>query len=113
MLHFPFSLWPFVFPTLRVASLVAKYRPPMPVLTLVVPRLVSDGLRWRLDGRSHARQCNIVRGLLPMLSAPGPSGDEVGGAWAGGRAGGRIMVAGLYMCKCALLAGTSSLGEDI
>ncbi len=63
--------------TSRVAALVAKYRPPMPILTLVVPRLLSDGLKWRLEGRGHARQCLMVRGLLPMLSAPGPSGDEV------------------------------------
>jgi hypothetical protein len=38
----------------------------------------SDGLKWRLEGRSHARQCLLTRGLLPMLSAPGPSGDQVG-----------------------------------
>ncbi|KAG2497916.1 hypothetical protein HYH03_004180 [Edaphochlamys debaryana] len=63
--------------TSRVAQLVAKYRPPMPILTLVVPRLTSDGLHWKLQGRGHARQCLLVRGLLPMLSAPGPSGDEV------------------------------------
>ncbi|PNW77193.1 hypothetical protein CHLRE_10g426292v5 [Chlamydomonas reinhardtii] len=63
--------------TSRVASLVAKYRPPMPILTLVVPRLTSDGLHWKLQGKGHARQCLLVRGLLPMLSAPGPSGDEV------------------------------------
>jgi pyruvate kinase len=30
---------------------VAKYRPPMPILTLVVPRLVSDALHWKLEGR--------------------------------------------------------------
>lgn len=35
----------------RTAQLVAKYRPPMPILTLVVPRLVSDSLRWKLEGR--------------------------------------------------------------
>ncbi len=35
----------------RTAQLVAKYRPPMPILTLVVPRLVNDGIRWRLEGR--------------------------------------------------------------
>jgi hypothetical protein len=35
----------------RTAQLVAKYRPPMPILTLVVPRLVSDTLHWRLEGR--------------------------------------------------------------
>jgi hypothetical protein len=35
----------------RTAQLVAKYRPPMPILTLVVPRLVSDTLKWKLEGR--------------------------------------------------------------
>lgn len=35
----------------RTAQLVAKYRPPMPILTLVVPRLVSDTLHWRLEGK--------------------------------------------------------------
>lgn len=35
----------------RTAQLVAKYRPPMPILTLVVPRLVSDSLKWKLEGR--------------------------------------------------------------
>lgn len=35
----------------KTAQLVAKYRPPMPILTLVVPHLVSDQLKWRLEGR--------------------------------------------------------------
>jgi len=35
----------------RTAQLVAKYRPPMPIVTLVVPRLINDGIRWRLEGR--------------------------------------------------------------
>lgn len=62
----------------NAAQLLAKYRPPMPILTLVVPVLVSDGLRWRMLGASHARQCLLVRGLLPMLTAPGPnSSDDV------------------------------------
>lgn len=61
----------------KTASLVAKYRPPMPILTLVVPRLVSDSLRWKLEGRHNARQCLMTRGLLPMLAAPSPNGDAV------------------------------------
>lgn len=61
----------------RTAQLVAKYRPPMPILTLVVPRLVSDALRWRLEGRHNARQCLLTRGLLPMLATPQPHGDAV------------------------------------
>ncbi|MEW5318442.1 MAG: hypothetical protein WDW38_009663, partial [Sanguina aurantia] len=63
--------------TSTAAQLVAKYRPPMPILTLVVPRLVSNGLKWTLEGRSYARQCLLTRGLLPMLTAPSPSHDEV------------------------------------
>ena len=35
----------------QTAELVAKYRPPMPIMTMVVPHLVSDGLKWRLEGR--------------------------------------------------------------
>lgn len=72
----------------RTAQLVAKYRPPMPILTLVVPHVVSTGLKWRLTGTATARHCQLSRGLLPMLSVAGPSSDavlekaiaEVGGA---------------------------------
>lgn len=46
----------------RTASLVAKYRPPMPILTLVVPRLKSNSLSWQMQGRSLARQLLCVRG---------------------------------------------------
>ena len=46
----------------RTASLVAKYRPKMPILTLVVPHLKSSTLKWELQGRSLARQCLIMRG---------------------------------------------------
>lgn len=33
----------------KTAQLVAKYRPKMPILTLVVPQLVSDSLSWKLE----------------------------------------------------------------
>ena len=57
------------------ASLVSKYRPPVPILTLVVPTLqCKDGLSWSLKGRSVARTCLIQRGVLPVLAAPSPSG---------------------------------------
>lgn len=49
----------------RTASLVAKYRPKMPILTLVVPHLKSSALKWELQGRSLARQCLIMRGQAP------------------------------------------------
>lgn len=32
---------------------------------------MSDGLSWKLEGRSFARQCQLTRGLVPMLCAPG------------------------------------------
>jgi hypothetical protein len=35
----------------QTAELVAKYRPPMPILTLVVPHLTSNKLKWKLEGR--------------------------------------------------------------
>lgn len=35
----------------QTAEMVAKYRPPVPILTLVVPHLVSDSLKWKLEGR--------------------------------------------------------------
>lgn len=46
-------------------------------MTLVVPHLVSDQLRWRLEGRCAARQCLLNRGMLPVLAAPSPSGDQL------------------------------------
>ncbi|KAK9861213.1 hypothetical protein WJX84_011545 [Apatococcus fuscideae] len=59
------------------ANLVSKYRPPMPILTLVVPHIKSNTLSWKLEGRATARQCAIVRGLLPVLATPSPSGDAL------------------------------------
>ena len=46
----------------RTASLVAKYRPTVPVVALVVPRARSRGLDWDLEGRCLARQFLIMRG---------------------------------------------------
>ena len=59
------------------ASLVSKYRPPIPIVALVIPRLASDGMAWRLEGRAVARQALIQRGLLPVLAAPAPSGEAL------------------------------------
>ena len=65
--------------------MVAKYRPAMPIMTLVVPYLKRDGLKWKLEGRHTARQALLTSGLLPMLAAPTPSGE--GGGRAGRQAG--------------------------
>ena len=59
------------------SALVAKYRPSVPILTLVIPRLVNDNLEWKIVGRHVARQCLLTRGLVPMLAAPSPDGEQV------------------------------------
>lgn len=61
----------------RCAQLVAKYRPPMPILTLVAPSLVTQQLKWHVTGKEIARQCLLVRGLLPVLAAPRPTQEMV------------------------------------
>ncbi|KAL5155457.1 Pyruvate kinase 1, cytosolic [Glycine soja] len=69
----------------RAARLIAKYRPTMPVLSVVIPRLKSNQLKWSFSGAFedqlpthlweslftiNARQSLIVRGLFPMLADP-------------------------------------------
>ncbi|KAL5217231.1 hypothetical protein ABZP36_017915 [Zizania latifolia] len=52
------------------ARLVAKYRPAMPVLSVVVPELkTDDNFSWTCSDEASARQSLIVRGLIPMLSS--------------------------------------------
>ncbi|KAK6929113.1 Pyruvate kinase, C-terminal [Dillenia turbinata] len=54
----------------RAARLIAKYRPTMPVLSVVIPRLKANNLHWTFTGAFEARQSLIVRGLFPMLADP-------------------------------------------
>ncbi|XP_057798832.1 pyruvate kinase 2, cytosolic-like [Salvia miltiorrhiza] len=54
----------------RAARLIAKYRPSMPVLSVVIPRLKTNQLSWTFSGAFEARQSLIVRGLFPMLADP-------------------------------------------
>ncbi|KAI3725299.1 hypothetical protein L1987_65083 [Smallanthus sonchifolius] len=54
----------------RAARLIAKYRPTMPVISVVIPRLKTNQLRWSFSGAFEARQSLIVRGLFPMLADP-------------------------------------------
>jgi uncharacterized protein GlcG (DUF336 family) len=62
----------------RTVSLVAKYRPPMPILAVVVPTIRSSTLGWQLQGKFLARQCLVLRGVRPMLAAPNTnSGDSL------------------------------------
>ncbi|XP_073289426.1 pyruvate kinase 1, cytosolic-like [Primulina huaijiensis] len=54
----------------RAARLIAKYRPTMPVLSVVIPRLKTNQLRWSFSGAFEARQSLLVRGLFPLLADP-------------------------------------------
>uniref|UniRef100_A0A0D6QYY8 Pyruvate kinase n=1 Tax=Araucaria cunninghamii TaxID=56994 RepID=A0A0D6QYY8_ARACU len=54
----------------QTARLIAKYRPTMPVISVVVPRLTTNQLKWSLTGAFQARQSLIVRGIFPMLADP-------------------------------------------
>ncbi|KAK8713638.1 hypothetical protein V6N13_148849 [Hibiscus sabdariffa] len=54
----------------RFLALIAKYRPTMPVLSVVIPRLKTNQLKWSFSGAFEARQSLIVRGLFPMLADP-------------------------------------------
>jgi pyruvate kinase len=60
----------------RTASLVAKYRPSQPILTVVIPYLKRDGMKWVLEGSSTARQSLLTYGLVPILATPSPSSGE-------------------------------------
>ncbi|KAF8724233.1 hypothetical protein HU200_021255 [Digitaria exilis] len=51
------------------ARLVAKYRPSMPILSVVVPELKTDSFDWTCSDEGPARQSLIVSGVIPMLSA--------------------------------------------
>ncbi|OAY40245.1 pyruvate kinase 1, cytosolic isoform X1 [Manihot esculenta] len=67
----------------RAARLIAKYRPPVPVFAVVIPRLRSNSLKWTCTGSAQARQLLGVRGVYPILASPnvatsGRSSEESG-----------------------------------
>uniref|UniRef100_A0A166GSW6 Pyruvate kinase n=1 Tax=Daucus carota subsp. sativus TaxID=79200 RepID=A0A166GSW6_DAUCS len=51
------------------AKLVAKYRPGMPILSVVVPEIETDSFDWTCSDESPARHSLIFRGLVPVLCA--------------------------------------------
>ncbi len=55
----------------RTASLVAKYRPASPILTLVVPAAAAAGAAGLRDALTLARQCLLVRGAYDALGQEG------------------------------------------
>jgi pyruvate kinase len=54
----------------HTAQLVSKYRPNMPIMSLVIPRILQNSIRWVLDGERAARQGLLNRGLTPLLANP-------------------------------------------
>ncbi|GBG00331.1 pyruvate kinase [Raphidocelis subcapitata] len=52
----------------RTARLIAKYRPHQPILTVIVPGITSDGLKWSCSGDYAARQSLQLRGVLPICA---------------------------------------------
>lgn len=51
------------------AKLVAKYRPGMPILSVVVPEIKTDSFDWSCSNEAPARHSLIFRGLVPALYA--------------------------------------------
>eukprot|EP00897_Mesotaenium_endlicherianum_P004723 jgi/Mesen1/4279/ME000022S03560 len=60
----------------RAAKLIAKYKPSMPALVVVIPKLTTDQLTWKFTGAFQARQCLLVRGLFPILADPRHPGEN-------------------------------------
>ncbi|KAF3335340.1 Pyruvate kinase [Carex littledalei] len=50
------------------ARLVAKYRPRVPIMSVVVPLLSTDSFDWTISDETPARHSLIYRGLIPILS---------------------------------------------
>ncbi|KAG6485283.1 hypothetical protein ZIOFF_053817 [Zingiber officinale] len=50
------------------AKLVAKYRPRVPILSVVVPVLSTDSFDWSVSDESPAKQSLVYRGLIPLLA---------------------------------------------
>ncbi|XP_047321460.1 pyruvate kinase, cytosolic isozyme [Impatiens glandulifera] len=50
------------------AKLVAKYRPAVPILSVVVPVLTTDTFDWTCSDETPAKHSLIYRGLIPILA---------------------------------------------
>ncbi|OIV90061.1 hypothetical protein TanjilG_21193 [Lupinus angustifolius] len=55
------------------AKLVSKYRPSMPILSVIVPEISTNYFEWSCSEDTPARHSLIYRGLIPVLST-GPYG---------------------------------------
>ncbi|KAL6196800.1 hypothetical protein ACLB2K_032413 [Fragaria x ananassa] len=59
------------------AKLMAKYRPSMPILSVVVPEITTDSFEWSCSDAAPARHSLIYRGLVPLLSSGSIKGSHV------------------------------------
>lgn len=50
------------------AKLVAKYRPAVPILSVIVPVLTTDSFDWIISDETPARHSLVYRGLIPLLA---------------------------------------------
>ncbi|KAJ6828586.1 pyruvate kinase, cytosolic isozyme [Iris pallida] len=50
------------------AKLVAKYRPAVPILSVIVPVLTTDSFDWMVSDETPARHSLVYRGLIPLLA---------------------------------------------
>ncbi|KAF9619748.1 hypothetical protein IFM89_009090 [Coptis chinensis] len=58
-------------------KIVAKYRPSMPILSMVVPEVKTEKFDWLCSDEAPARHSLIVRGLVPVLSAGSVKASDV------------------------------------
>ncbi|XP_059462613.1 pyruvate kinase 1, cytosolic isoform X2 [Corylus avellana] len=54
----------------RAARLIAKYRPTMPVLSVVIPRLKTNQLKWSFTGAFEDPLCNLSNHMWESLLYP-------------------------------------------
>lgn len=59
------------------AKLVAKYRPAVPILSVVVPVLTTDSFNWSCSEVTPARHSLVHRGLIPLLAEGSAKSPDV------------------------------------
>lgn len=60
----------------ETARELAKYKPGVPIIAVVLPRLTcTDGIKWRVTGHMKARQVLAYRGVIPLLAQPNADPD--------------------------------------
>lgn len=53
----------------NTAKLLSKYRPSVPILSVVVPEIKTEFFEWSCSDETPARHSLIYRGLVPVLSS--------------------------------------------